>query len=112
MATLSEVQTLFQTHLAATNPHNDVSTNIWGIYNLDNTSDEDKPISTAFQADLDTKVNISDIYNSTEESSTLDLSELPWSAAQGYSMKNVVDTYQAQDTSALEARILWCETNV
>lgn len=83
-----------------------------GLYNLDNTSDEDKPISTAFQEVLDQKLNITEIYNSTSDDPSQDLTTLAWSAAQGYSMKNVIDTYQAQDTSSLEARILWCETYV
>lgn len=30
-----------------------------------------------------------------------DLTKLPWSASQGYSMNNTIDAYKAQDTSAL-----------
>ena len=108
----SELKSRYDAHINVSNPHKVNSKQIWGLQNVDNTSDMDKPVFPAFQSILSTKMNISDIYNSTEESSSLDLSVLPWSAAQGYVMNNVIDTYQKQDTSELEARIKWCEDNV
>lgn len=108
----SELKSRYDAHINARNPHRVNSKQIWGLQNVENTSDANKSVSSAFQNQLSTKFNISDIYNSTEESSSLDLSVLPWSAAQGYIMNNVIDTYQKQDTSELEARITWCEQNV
>ena len=111
-STFEEIKSAFEEHLVDTNPHNVNYTQIWGLYNLDNTSDANKPISNALQAELEKKMNISDIYDSTESDDSLDLTILPWSSSQGYAMKNVIDTYQSQDTAELENRILWCETNV
>lgn len=108
----SELKAQYDAHINANNPHKVTSKQIWGLQNVENTSDANKSVSSAFQAKLSTKVNISDIYNSTEESTSLDLTILPWSAAQGYIMNNVIETYQKQDTSELEARIAWCEQNV
>ena len=85
---------------------------IWGLDKVENVADANKPVSTALSEALSKKMDISDIYNSTEESQSIDLSQVPWSAAQGYSMNNTIEAWQAQDTSALEARIKWCEDNV
>lgn len=102
----------YDTHISAANPHSMTSQQIWGLDNVENTSDTSKPVSSALQFTLDKKMNVSDIYNSVTEDNTKDLTKLPWSAAQGYSMNNVIDAYQAQDTTELEARIKWCEDNV
>jgi hypothetical protein len=102
----------YDAHISAANPHKVTSQQIWGLDNVGNTSDTSKPVSSALQFALDKKMNVSDIYNSVTEDSTKDLTKLPWSAAQGYSMNNVIDAYQAQDTTELEARIKWCEDNV
>lgn len=110
--TIKDLLEEFNTHVSASNPHNDVHTIIWGLDRVENTSDESKPVSMKMQAELDKKMNVSDVYNSLEESSEIDLTTVPWSAAQGYSMSNVIDTYQAQDTTELEKRIKRCEDNV
>lgn len=114
MATnFKQVKDDLNTHLKATNnPHKVTSKKIWGLDKVQNTSDAAKPVTTALQAELDKKISIADIYNSTATSSTKDLTKLPWSAAQGYSMNNTINAYQAQDTSALEQRITNCENNV
>ena len=102
----------FNTHVSASNPHEVNSKQIWGLDNVENTSDSAKPVTMALQKELDKKINITDIYNSTNTDSTKDLTKLPWSASQGHSMNNTIDAYKAQDTSALEARIANCENNV
>lgn len=104
----------FNAHTSASNsnPHKVSSKQIWGLDNVENTSDAAKPVTTALQKELDKKINVADIYNSTIDDSTKDLTKLPWSASQGYSMNNTIDAYKAQDTSALEARIAKCEQNV
>ena len=104
----------FNVHTSASNshPHKVSSKQIWGLDNVENTSDAAKPVTTALQKELDKKVNVADIYNSTIDDPTKDLTKLPWSASQGYLMNNTIDAYKAQDTSALEARIAECEQNV
>lgn len=100
-------------HINSTNnPHDVSSKGMLGLDNVDNTSDANKPVTTALSNELSKKMNISDIYNFTVEDDTKDLTSLPWSAAQGYSMNNTIDAYQKQDTSELEARIAACEKNV
>lgn len=94
------------------NPHKVAKTQIWGLDKVENTSDAEKPISTEFQEELDKKLNSTDIYNSTSEVSERDLTKCAWSAAQAYQMNNTIESYKAQDTSALEARIKKCEDDV
>ena len=108
----TELKTEYDAHVNTTNPHKVASTQIWGLYNVDNTSDTDKPVSTALQKALDKKVNISDIYNSTEDSTEIDLTTVPLSAMQGYIMADYVNTYSSGDTTELEARIAACEEAV
>lgn len=108
----NELKTQYDAHIAASNPHRVTNAQIWGLDKVENVADVNKPVSTALSEALSKKMDISDIYNSTEESQSIDLSQVPWSAAQGYSMNNTIDAWQAQDTSALEARIKWCEDNV
>ena len=102
----------YEAHINGENPHHVTSKQIWGLDIVDNTSDSSKPFSTSMQAILDTKTNISDVYNSTENNEEIALNEVPWSAAQGYSMSNVISAWTMGDTSALESRIIWCENNV
>lgn len=110
---LRELETAFNEHVNnVNNPHNITNKVILGLDNVDNTSDASKPLTPRLEAELSKKMNISDVYNSVEDSEEIDLHKVPWSAAQGYSMKNVIDAYEGQDTSALEARIKWCEDNV
>ena len=70
-----------------------------GLSNVNNTSDADKPISTATQSALNAKVNISDIVNGLTSSA----SNLPLSAAQGKVLKDAVDNInnllQSDDTT-------------
>lgn len=94
------------------NPHEVNHTQIWGLDKVDNTSDAEKPISNILQKELDKKLNLSEIYNSTVEDNTKDLTKYAWSAAQAYQMNNTIEAYKAQDTSSLEARIKKCEDNV
>ena len=49
------------------NPHNVTKAQI-GLGNVDNTSDANKPISTATQSALNTKLSEDDLYNMTEDS--------------------------------------------
>lgn len=93
------------------NPHVVTKEQI-GLGLAENTSDANKPITPPMQEVLNIKMNVSDIYNSIEESESIDLSTVPWAASQGYSFKNVLDAYEGQDTSELENRISWCENNV
>lgn len=100
-------------HINSTNnPHEVNSKGMLGLDKVDNTSDANKPVTTLLANELSKKMNVSDIYNFTKEDEIKDLTTLPWSAAQGYSMNNTIDAYQKQDTSELEARIAKCENDV
>ena len=62
--------TAINTHIADTNnPHNVTKTQV-GLGNVDNTSDLDKPISTATQDALDLKANIADLGTAAYTDST------------------------------------------
>lgn len=102
-------------HIADTdNPHGVTAEDI-GLENVNNTADTDKPVSDAMQEVLDTKMNVSDVYDSAESSSTIDLETVPWSAAQGYTLYSTISSYGEDgvvDTSEIEARILACEVAV
>jgi hypothetical protein len=54
--TVTAVSDKLSTHLTATNPHNITKSTI-GLSNVDNTSDKNKPVSTATQTALDNKVD-------------------------------------------------------
>ena len=110
MPTPLELKNAYDSHIKENNPHYVTSKQIWGIYNIDNTSDNDKPLSKAFSDALSKKMNVSDVYNSIESAASLD--GKAWAAAQGYSMLNVIKVFESQDTNAIENRILWCEQNV
>ena len=105
-----ELKNAYNAHITGVNPHHVSSKQIWGIYNLDNTSDVDKPLSNAFSKVLSKKMNKADVYNSVEDEDSLETKA--WAASQGYSMLNVIEIFESQDTTALEDRILWCEQNV
>lgn len=62
-----------------------------GLGSVDNTSDANKPVSTAQQSALDAKVDISDIVNSL----TINASDKPLSAAQGRALKIHIDNINA-----------------
>lgn len=108
----SKLKDKYISHVSAVNPHGVTSKQIWGLYNVENIADSDKKVSDALYNALSDKVNILDVYDSTEESQTIDLTKAPWSAKQGYSMDNVINTWKMQDTSEIEKRITWCENNV
>ena len=59
-------ETIVYTHPSGANPHNITATTI-GLGNVDNTSDLLKPVSTAVQAELDLKLNISDRYTKVSD---------------------------------------------
>lgn len=62
-------------HIADTNnPHLVTKTQV-GLGNVDNTSDLDKPISTATQTALDSKANASDVYTKTQADTLLENKE-------------------------------------
>ena len=107
-----EIRDKYNNHVNSINPHNVNYKKIEGLSNVNNTSDEDKPVTNSLLIELNKKLNISDIYNSTEDDATKDLTKIPWSAGQGYSMKNVINAYESQDISEIEERITWCENNV
>jgi hypothetical protein len=62
-----------------------------GLSNVDNTSDANKPVSTAQQDALDLKVAIADIVNNLTSTSTTQ----PLSAAQGKALKDLIDNINA-----------------
>ena len=76
-------KTTVNSHIANTsNPHNVTKAQV-GLGNCDNTSDADKPISTATQAALDLKANASTTYTKTEVDNmlyglTIDGYEIQW----------------------------------
>lgn len=73
------------------NPHAVASDHIYGLWNVENTSDTDKPVSTAMQEGLDTKFNISDVYNKlTDDGSVEDLTAVPFSAAAGRALAETI----------------------
>lgn len=64
------IPTLIEDHSAlnlddGTNPHNTTKADV-GLGNVDNTSDADKPVSTATQNALNLKADASDVYTQTE----------------------------------------------
>lgn len=65
--------TLYDNHLVNTsNPHSVTKSQI-GLSNVDNTSDVNKPVSSATQTALNTKANASEVYTKTEiDTLTLD----------------------------------------
>ena len=64
--TQAYVQELIDAHANLTNnPHNVTKAQI-GLGNVDNTSDNDKPISTATQSALDLKADASSVYTKTQ----------------------------------------------
>lgn len=89
------------------NPHKVEKTYIHGLWNVENTSDLDKPISTAIQTNLDGKFAISEIYNSLEENNSIDLTKVPLSAAQGKVLSESIGALEDIDEtiSDLDARI-------
>jgi len=62
-----------------------------GLGNVDDTSDANKPVSTAQQAALNAKVAIADIANSL----SVDIANVPLSAKMGKVLKDHVDTINA-----------------
>lgn len=116
MADTKSIQELAQKvneHIEArNNPHETTSKSIWGLDKVENTSDAEKPITNKMQVELSKKLNLDEIYNSTVEDASKDLTKYAWSSAQAYQMNNTIEAYKAQDTSALEARIKNCEDNV
>lgn len=59
-----------------------------GLANVDNTSDANKPVSSAQQTALDLKVNITSIVDNLTSTAT----NVPLSAAQGKALKDLIDT--------------------
>lgn len=93
------------------NPHKVEKSYIHGLWNVDNTSDLDKPITLKEEENLNLKVNKADIYNSLENDNAKDLSSIPLSAAQGKvlaesisALSNIDETVQELDSriTALE----------
>lgn len=78
------------------NPHQVNKTQIVGLENVDNTSDANKPISTAGQNALDTKLNTSAVVNNlTTNDSTKVLS-----AAQGKALNDKITALQTRANNA------------
>ena len=88
-------------HLAsADNPHSVTKAQV-GLGDVDNTSDLGKPISTATQAGLDLKSDISDIVDALDSTAT----NQPLSANQGLVLKGLIDnlnTLVASDDATLD----------
>ena len=61
----------FDTHVSDTNNPHVVTASQVGLGNVDNTSDADKPISTATQDELDLKANQNTTYTKTEVDNAL-----------------------------------------
>ena len=74
----------FNDHTSASNsnPHKVSSKQIYGLDNVENTSDAAKPVTTALQKELDKKVNVADIYNTTIDDSTKDITNLPFAKSE------------------------------
>ena len=74
---ISNVSSIIQTHIGSSNNPHQVTKEQIGLENVDNTSDADKPVSTATQAALDNKVDIElGKQLSTEDYSTLEKEKL------------------------------------
>ena len=70
-----ELDYAFGQHVANTNNPHSVTKAQVGLGNVDNTSDLNKPISTATQTALNTKANSADVYTKTETDDLLDNKE-------------------------------------
>ena len=57
---INGAESIVYTHPIGTNPHETTKTDI-GLSNVDNTSDANKPISTATQTALNLKINTEDL---------------------------------------------------
>lgn len=74
------------------NPHRVTSDQIYQLWNVNNTSDANKPVSNALQEAMDGKFSVSDIYNQlTDDGTGKDLASLPLSAAQGKNLWDTID---------------------
>lgn len=80
VSNFNEFMDEFNVHTSTSNsnPHKANSKQIWGLDNVENTSDAAKPVTTALQKERDKKVNVVDIYNSTIDDSTKDITNLPF----------------------------------
>lgn len=123
-----EIGATLAAHISDTdNPH-EVTAEDVGLGNVDNTSDEDKPISTAQQAALDLKLNIADYdgtdsdgnYIATDDSGIIDnlttsSSTQALSARQGYLLSQMLEEASGGATSDLTdliARVVSLEEEV
>ena len=75
------------------NPHRLSKTNIEGLNNIDNTSDYEKPLSTALIEALKTKMGIDELYNVNNTEDNANLQTRPTSASSGKIMKDTIDAY-------------------
>ncbi len=88
------------------NPHKVNHKQIYELWNVENTSDADKPVSKVLQSELDKKVNISDLYNDSKDDGTgKDLTKIPWTAVQGKVLSETIDNVSNPDTTAISNRI-------
>ena len=71
------------------NPHNVTAEQV-GLGNVDNTSDADKPVSTAQQAALDLKANATDVYTKSE---TYTKEEVDAKVTSVYRFRGSVETF-------------------
>ena len=75
------------------NPHRLSKTSIEGLNNIDNTSDYEKPLSTALIEALKTKMGIDELYNVNNTEDEVNLQTRPTSASSGKIMKDTIDAY-------------------
>jgi predicted nucleic acid-binding Zn-ribbon protein len=104
----SDIRLSITNHTSATNNPHSVTKAQVGLGNCDNTSDIAKPVSTAQQAALDLKVNISDIKNNLTSSDT----DKPVSALQAKNLKDSLDTMSPKVEASIKSLSLNSTTGV
>lgn len=95
------------------NPHGVTKAQI-GLDNVDNTSDADKPVSTAQQTALDAKLNNA-ANGGVIDNLTTNSSELALSAAQGIVLQSLIESMTGgaiSELQALEARVSSVEEEI
>lgn len=83
-----------EAHFAKTNnPHKVKSTQIYELWNVENTADSAKPVSKALQEEMEKYFSMTDVYNSSVDDPTKDLTKIPWSAAQGKVLNDTITVF-------------------
>lgn len=111
---MSDLYDAVAMHMARNdNPHG-VTKDQVGLGNVDNTSDADKPVSTAQQTALDTKLNNA-ANGGIADDLTTNSSEVALSAAQGILLQQLIESMTGgaiADLQELEARVSAVEEEI